>query len=52
MYVRIKDFCRGYRIVARNKSHGETTWKVMQRNAWKDIANLDANTQSRNTMHG
>ena len=32
------------------------TWKVMQRNAWKDLANLQKNdstiVQSRNVVHG
>ena len=35
---------------------GRMTWKVMQRNAWKDIANLRikqlSNYTSRNAMHG
>ena len=42
---------RGYRKVVRNKKplgnlmprqylHGHVTWKVMQRNAWTDSANL------------
>ena len=50
-HVRVKDFCRGSWKIPENKSHGGTwcrkhylhgpmTWKVMRRNAWKDIANL------------
>ena len=29
---------------------GRTTWKVMQRNVWEDIANFRINDKSRNTM--
>ena len=48
-YVRIKDVCWCYGKITRNANqgtltptlslHGPMPWKVMQRNAWKDIAN-------------
>ena len=54
-YVRIQDLCRRKRKVAlfRKKNlkhtfphglHGPVTWKVMQRNAWRDIVSCRMTT--------
>ena len=64
-----QDFCwrsrRNYHTEASGKLwcrsqnlHGPTTWKVMQRNVWKDIASLQTKTSQQllnkvvNAMHG
>ena len=44
----------GQRILRQTFSHGPMTWKVMQRNAWKDLANLRTkrlNSYTKSQLH-